>query len=133
MKTLTNMMIAAAALVIVAGAARAQVIKAEVPFSFQASGASLPAGGFRLERMPSQNSATIFRLANVDSSRAILVAPHVKSNAPAGDAKLTFECSGDHCALAKMDMGDGLAYWLPTKLVKGEDTRVAVIRVVIAK
>jgi hypothetical protein len=49
MKNLTkNMMIAAAALVVAAGAAQAQTIKAEVPFSFRVAGTVLPAGEYRV-------------------------------------------------------------------------------------
>ena len=39
-----NIMIAAAALMVVAGVAGAQTIQAEVPFGFRAAGTVLPAG-----------------------------------------------------------------------------------------
>ena len=129
----TNMMFAAAALVIAAGAAQAQQLKAEVPFSFQAQGTVMPAGEYRVERLNSHNGTTIFKVRNVDANRTIVAMPYEKNNAAAGDAALAFECSGGHCALAKVDTGDGSAYRFPTKHAKGEDTRVAVIRAVLAK
>jgi|SRR5207302_8379903 len=134
MKNLTmNMTIAAAALMVAAGAAQAQQLKAEVPFSFRAQGTVMPAGEYRVERIGLGSGSITFRVANLDAKRAILAAPYVSNNAPAGDPKLTFECSGDHCWLAKMDAGDGQAYQFSTKIAKGEDTRVAVIRAVLVK
>src|SRR5438477_6111669 len=103
MKNLTkNMMIAAAALVVAAGAAQAQQLKAEIPFSFRAAGTTMPAGEYRVEGVRIQNTQT-FKLTNVDTNRAVLALPNAGNNpARTGDATLTFECGGSHCALVQV-------------------------------
>ena len=80
MKNLTkHTMIAAAALVVAAGAAQAQQLKAEIPFSFRASGTLMPAGEYRVEGIRSQNTM-IFKLINVDTNRAVLAVSNAGNN-----------------------------------------------------
>src|SRR5437763_5438874 len=133
MKNLTkNMMIAAAALVVAAGAAQAQQLKAEIPFSFRASGTLMPAGEYRVEGIRGQNSTSLFKLTNVDSHQAILAVPYVSGSSAEGNATLSFECGGAHCALVQMIPGNGTAYrFSRPKMDKGEDTHVALIRAVL--
>ena len=130
MKNLTtNMIIAAAALMVTAGMATAQTIKAEVPFSFKANGTVMPAGEYQVDRL-SQN---IIKVANLDAHRSVLVAPQVKNDwARPGDPKLTFECSGDRCALVSVDAGEGHAYRFASPKHE-DDTRVAVIRAILVR
>jgi hypothetical protein len=135
MKNLTkNTMIAAAALVVAAGMAQAQTIKAEVPFSFRASGTVMPAGEYCISR--SAVGSRIFQLTNIDSHRSILAVPYATNDQKPGspEASLTFECGGAHCALVQVANGSGQAYALESpKLGRDEETRVAVIRAVVVK
>jgi hypothetical protein len=137
MKNLTkNMMIAAAALVVAAGVAQAQSIKAEVPFSFRASDTVMPAGEYWVNTTGSLSGTKIFKLTNVDTHRSILALPYVTTDRKPGspEASLTFECGAAHCALVQLAPGNGQAYrFLSPKLGRDEDTRVAVIRAVMVK
>jgi hypothetical protein len=133
MKNLTkNMMIAAAALMVAAGVAGAQTLKAEIPFGFRAAGTAMTAGSYRLDRNNS-GGTEIFRLINVDTHRSTLAVPYLDSTRkPAGVATLTFECSGTDCTLATVAVGDGRAYGIPRPKKGSEETHVAVIRAVLA-
>jgi hypothetical protein len=136
MKNVTkNMMIAAAALVVAAGVAQAQTIKAEVPFSFRVGATVLPAGEYRVESR-SHMGAPIFWVVNADSHRSIVTMAYlhdsVRSNGD--DPKLTFECSGVNCSLVRMSSGQGQTYGFShPSLGSEEPTRVAVIRAVLVK
>jgi hypothetical protein len=135
MKSLTNnMMIAAAALVVAAGVAQAQTIKAEVPFSFRAARTVMPAGEYWVSASISNGGIRIVRLTNMDTHRSILAVPFEAQDRKPGSAEtsLTFECGGTHCALVQLAPGNGQAYsFQPPKLGRDEDTRVAVIRAVL--
>ena len=137
MKNLTkNMMIAAAALVVAAGVAQAQTIKAEVPFSFRAAGTVLPAGEYWVNQSRSIGGIPIFQLTNMDTHRSILAVSNAGSNWKPGssEASLTFECGGAHCALVQLAPGTGQAYGFQRpKVGRDEDSRVAVIRAVLVK
>jgi len=134
MKNLTNIMIAAAALVVTAGMAKAQVIKAEVPFSFRANGTTMPAGEVRVQHLGPHGSA-IFSVANVDANRAILAVPYVRnSETKEGNASLTFQCGSDRCSLVQIDTGAGQTYRFPApKPGRNEDTHLSVIRAALVK
>src|SRR5437868_14368894 len=101
MKNLTkNMMIAAAALVVAAGAAQAQQLKAEIPFSFRAAGNVMPAGEYRV--VPGHASgAPIFQLINADAHSSAFAMPYAGNPAPTDNAKLTFQCVGANCWLSQ--------------------------------
>ena len=137
MKNLTtNMMIAAAALVVAAGVAQAQTIRAEVPFSFRAAGTVMPAGEYWVNANSAAGATRVFQVTNRDTNRSILTMPYSTSyRVPANyDTSLTFECSGANCALVKVAPGNGLSYQIHSpKLGGNEDTRVAVIRAVLVK
>jgi len=137
MKNLTkNMMIAAAALVVAAGVAQAQTIKAEVPFSFRAAGTVMPAGEYWVNVNSTAGGTPIFKVTNRDANRSIVTMPYSASErVPANyEASLTFECSGANCALVKVAPGTGHSYQIHSpKLGGNEDTRVAVIRAVLVK
>ena len=134
MKNLTKKMtIAAAALMVAAGVAGAQTIKAEVPFGFRVAGSVMPAGSYRVNAS-STTGGTMFTLTNQDTHRSILTLPYANNTQKRGEAatSLTFECSGEDCALVGVAPGSGQDYqiWKP-RLEKGEDTRLAVIRAVL--
>jgi hypothetical protein len=134
MKNLTkNMTIAAAALVVAAGVAGAQTIKAEVPFGFRAAGTMMPAGSYRVDAN-GISGGKIFTLSNEDTHQRVLAMPYANNIQKSGETpvSLTFECSGAGCALVSVAPGSGQSYriWKP-KTEKGEDTRLAVIRAVL--
>ena len=134
MKNLTkNMMIAAAAIVAAAGVAGAQTLKAEIPFGFRAAGTVMTAGSYRLY-VNNSNGTEVFKLINEDTHRSVLTIPYPHSTPRAGGVpSFTFECSGTDCALVQVAVGDGATYRLSKpRLGKDENTRVAVIRAVVA-
>jgi hypothetical protein len=135
MKNLTkNMMIAAAALVVAAGAAQAQIIKAEVPFSFRVAGTVMPAGEYRVES-GSRVGVPTFWLVNKDTHRSIVTMAYLHNSGQASsDPKLIFECLGAQCALVKISSGQGETYGFSHPgLGRDEPTRAAVIRAVLVK
>jgi hypothetical protein len=133
MKNLTkNMTIAAAALMVAAGVAGAQTMKAEIPFGFRAAGTVLTAGSYRL--VGNNSSGTeMFTLINQDTHRSVLTIPYPPDTQKQGGVPtLTFECSGADCALVQVAPGNGRGYRLQKpSLGKDENTRVAVIRAVL--
>lgn len=132
MKSLTNrLMVVAAAVAAVAGVASAQTMKVEVPFSFQASGAVMPAGTYSIALREGYSSVPIFRLLNSEAKRSALVMPTQAHNKGAGrytEAKLIFRCADGSCALAQVWTGTPLgAYDLPAP--KGARTQAALVEV----
>jgi hypothetical protein len=130
----TKMTIAAAALMVAAGVAGAQTIKAEVPFGFRAAGTVLPAGSYRVSAIQSSGGSPAVTLRNEDTNQAVLTMPYAHDVQKSGDApvSLTFECTGTDCALVRMAPGSGQTYrfWKP-KTEKDGETRLAVIRAVL--
>jgi hypothetical protein len=135
MKNLTkNMMIAAAALTVAAGVAGAQAMKAEVPFGFRVSGTVMPAGAYRVTASTTTAGVEVFKLTHEDTHRSVLTVPYANNIQKRGDAatSLTFECSGADCALVRMAPGSGQSYQIwKSKMERGEDTHLAVIRAVL--
>ncbi|HMC60105.1 MAG TPA: hypothetical protein VKJ01_13005 [Candidatus Solibacter sp.] len=135
MKTLTkNMTIAAAALMVAAGVAGAQTLKAEIPFGFRAAGTVMTAGSYRLDGNSPTGGIVVFKLINEDTHRSVNAMPYLNKIQRAGGVPtLTFECSGADCALVQVATGDGRTFGLPKpSRGKDENTRVAVIRAVLA-
>jgi hypothetical protein len=133
MKNLTkNMMIAAAALVVAAGVAGAQTLKAEIPFGFRAAGTPMTAGSYRLDVINS-SGVEVFKVINEDTHRSVLTIPYPHDTQKTANVPtLTFECSGADCALAQVAVGNGDTYRLSKpSLGRDENTRVAVIRAVM--
>jgi hypothetical protein len=137
-KTMTdftkNMMIAAAALMVAAGVAGAQTIKAEIPFGFRAAGTVLPAGSYRVSASHSSGGSLAVTLRNEDTNQAVVTIPYAHDVPKSGDApvSLTFECAGTDCALVQVAPGSGQTYrfWKP-KTNKDGEARLAVIRTVL--
>ena len=109
MKTLTNsLMIAAVAMAAVAGEAKAQSMKAEVPFSFQVSGKTMAAGSY-LVSTRANSGIPMFRLLNTDS-KAPVIAVAAETRYESGPAKLVFRCGEGGCVLAQIWSGTAGAY-----------------------
>jgi hypothetical protein len=134
MKNLTkNMTFAAATLMVAAGVAGAQTIKAEVPFGFRVAGTVMPAGSYWVNSSNSSGVA-MFKLTHEDTHRSVLTVPYANNTQGRGEAaaSLTFECSGANCALVRVAPGSGQSYQISKpKVERGEDTHVAVIRAVL--
>jgi hypothetical protein len=137
MKNLTRkMMVAAAALVVAGGVASAQSMKAEIPFRFQASGGWLEPGTYSIQR--TSNAATIYRIANLDTSGAVVAMPRFTMsyyNANATQGKLVFECVASQCALVQLwDGPRGVAYeFSRPKRSKGEAALASMISIRMEK
>ena len=136
MKSLTNkLMVAAAAMAAVAGAASAQSMTAEVPFSFQVAGVVMPAGTYNVSTSHRATNIPIFRLLNTESHQPVLVMPRGSHDSGSGDntrqytdAKLVFSCATGTCALAQIWTGSGSgAYDLHTpKTGRNEASLIAI-------
>jgi len=107
----TRMMIAAATLVVAAGAASAQTsLKAEIPFTFRVGNQTMSAGTYDITRLAGQSGAPIFRLRDEHASRAIMLLPQgagdpKKAWAAADKPVLAFDCVLNRCALAQIWTG----------------------------
>jgi len=114
--------LAAAALTAVASTASAQILKAEIPFSFR-TGQTLMAPGAYEVKMPSGGVPYLI-LRNTDTGKSSMVVfrnPEYWS-AQSGDPRLTFTCAASRCALQQVWPGGGApGYTLPApKLASGE-------------
>lgn len=134
MKSLTtNWMIAVAALAVTAGGASAQVLKAEIPFTFRAGKTLMAPGAYELNvgASPSHN---YFLLRNDDTNTSVMLA-----NFNVGDVtkswkakrlpRLGFDCVDGRCALHEIwTADDGNAYYFEgPKLGRDGNTRHAEI------
>ena len=111
MKNLTtNLLIAAAAFVAVAGTASAQAKEAKIPFAFRASGKVLPAGAYRVSMRSTASGIKELIVSTASGKNEVLTYA-----APAGPAKaawtesgmavLSFQCGVSRCALKDAWMG----------------------------
>ena len=129
----TKWMIAAAALVVAAGSASAQNLKADIPFTFHAGSALMGPGTYAVNFIKS-NSRPYILLWNADTRQSALLAQYTASNPSkeqkaAGVPKLQFECAGARCVLRELWQGsDNSAYHFQgPKLGPGEDVHIAEI------
>jgi len=129
-----NLMIAAAALMVAAGVAGAQTIKAEIPFGFRAAGSVLPAGSYSVKSSSLSGGNVAVTLANQDTGHSVITMPYAHDAQKSGDVPLalTFECTGTDCVLVGVAPGSGQTYriWKP-KTENGGETHLAVIRAVL--
>src|SRR5207247_7890233 len=77
----TRMMIAAATVVVAAGVASAQTLKAEIPFTFRAGNKLMAPGTYRVSSLNHMSGIPIFRIANDNARAAIIVIPYVAADA----------------------------------------------------
>jgi hypothetical protein len=110
MISLTNALkMAAVTLTVAAGCASAQELKADIPFTFKAGGAVLPAGSYRIS---DQNGMRYIRLRNEDTRKSVLLIPIAGSNPSKawkseGTPKLGFVCGDGRCSLNQLWDGTG--------------------------
>jgi hypothetical protein len=131
---ITRMTIAAATLVVAAGSASAQYLKAEIPFAFRAGGVVMAAGSYQVKTESSHAGIPVFYIRNADGGRSVLLvgtAPRdpKKEWAAAGAPVLSFECGIGRCALAEVWTGTGRSsYAVPRpKLGRDEPKHTAVV------
>ena len=129
----TKWMFAAAALVVVAGSASAQNLKADIPFTFRAGDKLMTSGTYTVSTIRTNNRPYI-RLQNNDTRASTLLAQYVyvdPSNATkaAGVARLQFLCAASQCVLRELWEGAGStsAYQFQGPKLGREDLRMAEI------
>ena len=129
----TRMMIAAATLVVAAGAASAQTMKAEIPFTFRANGAVMAAGTYRVT-LSQTSGVPVLYFFNHEAKRAAIALAQSRNDPPkawqaAGNPMLSFRCGAKVCSLAGVWSGSGSpAYsFAAPKLDKNESTHVALV------
>jgi hypothetical protein len=136
----TRMMIAAAALVVSAGVASAQSMKAEIPFTFRAGDKIMTAGTYLVTPTRHLSGAVSFRVLKTDNeNRVLLLAlpgedPKAEWKAT-GQAVLTFQCVASNCALAGVWTGiDHPAYRFPhPRMDRNEPTHIATVVLEVQK
>ena len=112
MKSLTTkMMIAAAALVAVAGVASAETLEAQVPFAFRAGGETLEAGTYLVEVQRGPAGTPVILIASREVGKQVFAIPYSSGNpkkawTASGNGVLSFQCGAGRCALQEIWMGD---------------------------
>jgi len=131
MNSLTSALkLAAVTLTVAAGCASAQGLKAEIPFTFKAGGAVLPAGSYELTE---STGTKHLLMRNMDTLNAILLFPSFaddpsKAWRAEGNPKLGFLCGDGRCVLTQIWNGNGPAYQFHApRFGKDTKTQVAVI------
>ena len=127
MKYFTNRcLIAAAAFVVVAGSASAEVLKVEIPFAFRVGKAMMAPGMYHVFTGGSKSaSGHLIRLSNFDMSSNALIMATAKQDVEkewlkSGVPKLAFDAVDGRYELTKIwDGADGSAFMLP----RGRGTR----------
>ena len=110
MRRFTTNLTVAAALMVVAGSASAQTLKAVIPFPFRAGDSGLAPGTYQLRSRPAAGGPLI-TVYSMDENKSVMVLAtglmdtpkHIRSGQPA----LTFLCSDRHCELASISPGYG--------------------------
>ncbi len=112
MKSLTTkMMIAAAALVAVAGVASPETMEAKIPFAFRAGGKTLEAGTYRVEVQRGPSATPLILIASRKAGEQVFAIPYNSGNpkkawTASGNGVLSFQCGAGRCALQEIWMGD---------------------------
>jgi len=132
-KLTTRFMIAAAALVVGAGAASAQTLNAQIPFAFRVGNRVMAPGTYQVDKLERQSSGPIFRLLNARLRRSAILLPQAQVDPQkgwaVGEPKLVFACISGGCALAEFWAGsESYAYaFARPKPGKDEDAYLRVI------
>jgi len=110
MKQLTMNLMAAAVVVLAAGNASAQSLKAEIPFTFQVGGAVMTPGSYQVVTASNIASKHVV-LRNIDTHKAVLAmyspTDPTKELTARGKPGIQFECSGARCALREIWTASG--------------------------
>ena len=133
-KLTTRLTIAAAALMVAAGAASAQTLKAEIPFAFHVGNRIMEPGIYQVDNLATQSSSPVFRLLEARTHQVVIRMPQAavdpeKTWTVTGSPKLVFACGDGRCDLAEVWAGSGSnAYtFRRPKLGKDYEASVTVI------
>jgi hypothetical protein len=118
---------AAVAMLAAAGTASAQTLRAEIPFSFQAAGATMHPGGYSV-MLRSTAGGTIVQIRNEDEGRSVMTMTQWGSTArnATGSAVVSFACTNGNCELSSLRNDDGAVYNFATGK-KSPETRIATV------
>jgi len=130
MTTLTKTLTFAAALMIAAGAASAQNLKADIPFAFETNGKAMPAGTYDVSKLHS--ASAVFRLQDGEGHAvmALGAVAHDPDKAWRQDRKprLAFACADTRCTLIQVYTGnENPAYEVSRPKTTDIGTRIAVV------
>jgi len=127
-----NLIVGAAALVVAAGTASAQMMKADVPFAFQVGGKAMAAGTYSVRNVAVNNSNGVLQFRDGNGNSAIAM-PKNRHNASKewksdGSPRLAFECGASGCALIEVWDGAGVsAYGMSRPKTVDMETHIAVV------
>lgn len=133
MTNFTRMMIAAATMAAAVGAASAQTMKAEIPFTFRVGNAVMRAGTYQVSVTYSMTGTPMLYLHTWEGNKAVLARAEETHDAPrawraAGNPVLAFQCGISRCSLAEAWDGKRPAFqFAAPKLGRDEPTRMAVV------
>jgi hypothetical protein len=100
--------------------------KANIPFSFQAGSARMPAGEYQVRQSPT-GGGTQQMISRTDSSAATFVLTNVAdSRHTSGNPKLIFHCYSNDCFLSEIWNGSGQGWKLLESRREKELSRAAV-------
>lgn len=133
--TFGRLMIAAAALTVVAGAASAQTLEANISFPFRAGNRIMPAGSYKVYV---KDVDTMVILSNFDARESVALLPwkgdRSKKRTADSAPVLTFQCGVSRCELVRLYKGgesDELSF--PHRsLGKDEQASLKTVRLVSA-
>jgi len=135
-----RLMVAAATLVVAAGVASAETLKADIPFAFRVGGATMSPGTYQVKVANSGTATSVLSLYSADtrqSAIAVPIATHDVSSAVANANRpvIAFECAGNRCSLQYVWDGKDRrsAYRFATPKPGDEPSRIAVIEMHSAK
>ncbi|HYW42435.1 MAG TPA: hypothetical protein VE959_06235 [Bryobacteraceae bacterium] len=126
-----NLIVGAAALVVAAGAASAESLKADIPFAFQVGGKTMPAGTYLVSNI-AVSSTGVLRFTDKGGGSAVVM-PRNKHDARKewkldGSPRLAFECGASGCALIEAWDGTGNpAYGMSRPKTVDMETHIAVV------
>src|ERR1035438_4845280 len=110
MKNLTTKLMFTAAVLVAAGAASAQPMKADIPFAFQAGGKVMAAGTYLVDLRGPSGTVTIH---GTGREGAVIANPITHIDRKENTAKLVFVCGRGPCSLVQAWPGyseDGLLF-----------------------
>jgi hypothetical protein len=126
MKSLTTKLMIAAAALVTASAASAQVMQADIPFAFQAGGKVMAAGTYRVDLHGLGGTVII---SDTQRQGVVTALPVTRADAKDTNAKIVFTCSRGLCTLLQVwpgANGTGLTFPAP-KRNRDEEASLAVI------
>jgi hypothetical protein len=131
MKNFANRLAVFAASAVVLGTmAYGQTMKAEIPFAFRTSNASLPAGTYTIERLNGNGFTNTMRLYNTELHRSVVAvaSPLNMYRRAAEKPSIVFACGGQGCILREIKTSDG-SYAYPERHGARDREAVSLIEV----